>query len=254
MRPAQIALAAALCGGCNAQISDGGAPSTGGITAPDADPGTSTGTGPGPAGDAAPAPLCTSRTVYLNFDGQKLIQGPSDARLDQAQWMNMPSGRAPAYRSTDTARDAAIQTIVDGVTAQLSRFPITVTRMRPSSGNYVMIVYGGSAMDVGSNFGEAVNQLDCGDTRPNDVAWIADTVTGQDAINATIGAIGFGLGLTATTNIHDCMCGWANGCQSDDTAPCTLGSPIARDPRANQRCPNTASQDEVAAFHAAFCQ
>src|SRR5215471_1744582 len=36
MRPAQIALAAALCSGCNAQISDGGDPSLGGITTPDA--------------------------------------------------------------------------------------------------------------------------------------------------------------------------------------------------------------------------
>src|SRR5262249_32738520 len=147
---------------------------------------------------------------YLNFDGQALIQGASDATLDRAQWMNMPTGLAPAYRLMDTNRDQAIQTIVDGVTAQLSQFPITVTRMRPSSGHYVMIVYGGDQTDVGSNFGAAVNQLDCGDTHPNDVAWISDNVTGQRAINATIGAIGFGLGLTATTDIHDCMCSWDN--------------------------------------------
>jgi hypothetical protein len=246
MRPAQIALAAALCGGCSAQISDGRDPSLGSITTPDA------GASGGPAGDAGPA-ACSSRTVYLNFDGQALIQGPSDATLDQAQWMNMPTGLAPPYRLTDTTRDQAIQTIVDGVTAQLSRFPITVTRMRPSSGSYVMIVYGGVQTDVGSNFGAAVNQLDCGDTRPNDVAWISDNVTGQRAINATIGAIGFGLGLTATTDIHDCMCSWDNGCRPDNSVPCTLGSPIARDPQANQLCPNTASQDEVAAFRTAFC-
>lgn len=252
MRPAQIALAAALCGGCSAQISDGRDPSLGGITAPDA--GASTGAGGGPTGDPGPVAACSSRTVYLNFDGQKLIQGPSDARLDQAQWMNMPTGQAPAYRLMDTTRNKAIQIIVDGVTAQLSQFPITVTRMRPSSGSYVMIVYGGSQTDTGSNFSAAVNQLDCGDTRPNDVAWIADNVTGQRAINATIGAIGFGLGLTATTDIHDCMCGWTNGCRSDNSVPCTLGSPIARDPQAKQLCPNTTSQDEVAAFRTAFCQ
>jgi hypothetical protein len=115
-------------------------------------------------------------------------------------------------------------------------------------------VYGGVQTDVGSNFSVAVNQLDCGDTRPNDVAWIADNVTGQRAINTTIGAIGFGLGLTATTDIDDCMCGWANGCRSDNSVPCTLGSPIARDPQTKQPCPNTTSQDEVAAFRTAFCQ
>jgi hypothetical protein len=245
MRSAPIALAAALCSGCSAQISDGRDPSLGGITAPDA--------GSGTAGDAGPAG-CTRRAVYLNFDGQALTQGPSDAALDQAQWMNIPAGLAPPYRLDDTGRDLAIQTIVDGVTRQLARFPITVTRTRPSAGHYVMIVYGGSAGAVGSNFGAAVNQLDCGDSRPNDVAWIADTVTGQRAINTTIGAIGFGLGLTATSDPADCMCSWDNGCRSDSAAPCTLGSPIARDPQANQRCAGTTSQDEVAAFRTAFCQ
>jgi hypothetical protein len=245
MRPAQIALAAALCSGCSAQISDGRDPSLGGITTPDA--------GTGTTGDAGPAG-CTRRAVYLNFDGQALIQGPSDATLGQAQWMNLPAGLAPPYRLTDTGRDLAIQTIVDGVTGQLARFPITVTRIRPSAGNYVMIVYGGSASTVGSSFNGAVNQLDCGDSRPNDVAWIADTVTGQRAINTTIGAIGFGLGLTATTDPRDCMCSWDNACRSDNSAPCTLGSPIARDPLANQRCAGTTSQDEVAALRTAFCQ
>jgi hypothetical protein len=247
MRPAQIALAAALCCGCSAQISDGRDPSLGGITTPDA------ATGTGTAGDAGPAG-CTRRAVYLNFDGQPLIQGPSDATLDQAQWMNIPASVAPPYRLSDTGRDLTIQTIVDGVTRQLARFPITVTRIRPSAGNYVMIVYGGNAITVGSRFNTAVNQLDCGDSRPSDVAWIADSVTDQRAINTTIGAIGFGLGLTATTDPHDCMCSWDNNCRPDSSAPCTLGSPIARDPQANQRCAGTASQDEVAAFRTAFCQ
>jgi hypothetical protein len=256
MRPAQIALAAALCSACSAQISDGGDPSLGGITMPDAGTGGGPGSGPGPTGDAG-LTACTRRTLYLNFDGQALTQGASDATHNTAQWMNKLTGTAPAYRLNDTGRDLKIQTIVDGVTQQLARFPITVTRTRPSAGNYVMIVYGGNASAVGSNFGAAVNQLDCGDTRPNDVAWIADNVTGQRAINTTIGAIGFGLGLTATIDPADCMCSWDNSCSPDNTAPCTLGSPIARDPQANQLCPRTtpqdATQDEVAAFRTAFC-
>ena len=237
MRSVRIALAVALCSGCGAQISDGGEPSVGGALAPDG--------GSGPA--------CTRRTVYLNFDGQALIQGPSDARLNQASWMTLPAGVALPYRLGTTDRDHGIQTIVDGVTAELARFPITVTRTRPSTGDYVMIVYGGTADTVGSNFGAAVNQLDCGDARPDDVAWLSDSVTGTRAINDTIGAIGFGLGLTATTDAHDCMCSWANGCRIDNSTPCTLGSPIARDPDASQLCPGTTTQDEVAAFRTAFC-
>lgn len=244
MKPGLLVLAAALCGGCGAQISDG-APSLGGFAEPDA--------GSGPGGGSGPGAACTRREVYLNFDGQALTQGPSDATQNHASWMTTATGTAPAYRANDTDRDQAIQTIVDGVTAELARFPITVTRTRPGSGSYVMIVYGGTSDQVGSSFGAAVNQLDCGDTRPDDVAWIADNVGGQRAINDTLGAIGFGLGLTATTDVHDCMCSWANNCKSDNSAPCTLGSPIARDPAANQLCPDTTTQDEVAAFRTAFC-
>lgn len=247
-----LALAVALCGGCGAQLSDGQAPSLGGIdTAPDAGPGGG-GTGGG-GGGGTTTPMCTSRSVYLNFDGQMLTQGPSDATLNQASWMQIPQGMAPRYLDGNTSRDAAIQTIVDGVRAQLSQFPVNVTTRRPT-GSYVMIVFGGDRTLVGSRFSAAVNQLDCGDARPSDVAWIADDVTPpQRVINSAIGAIGFGLGLTATSDPKDCMCSWDNGCKPDNSAACTLGSPIARDPTANQLCPDLSPQDEVAAIRTAFC-
>jgi len=198
--------------------------------------------------------------VYLNFDGQRLTRGPSDATQNQASWMQVAAGTAPRYQTNNADRDTAIKTIVDGVRAQLSQFPITVTTTRPATGNYVMIVFGGRSGAVGSNFGGAVNQLDCGDTRPNDVAWISDNVSpAQAVINSAVGAIGFGLGLTATSAPADCMCGWANDCSSDDSAPCKLGSPVDRDPKANQLCPDLTNpdltpQDEVAVFHTAFLQ
>lgn len=239
-----------LCSGCSAQISDARDPTAGSIDPmPDAavaSPGDA-------AGDGATAAACTSRTVFLNFGGQALTRGPSDATQNQASWMTIASGTAPPYLAGDGGRTAAIQSITDGVRGQLSQFPITVTTSRPATGSYVMIVFGGTADLVGSNFGAAVNQLDCGDTRPSDVAWISDNATGQRAINLAVGAIGFGLGLTATTDQRDCMCGWDNNCRSSNGAPCRLGSPIARDPAARQLCPNTTTQDEVAAFRTAFC-
>jgi len=249
MRLGLIALAAALFGGaCSAQISDGGASSLDGADA--GNPGD-------PGNDATPLAACTSRTVYLNFDGQALTQGPSDATQNIAGWMNKPAGLAPRYLDADPNRLTAIQTIVDGVRAQLSQFPITVATTRPDPGNsYVMIVLGGQRDAVGSNYTGAVNKLDCGDQRPNDVAWISDGVNPpQHVINNVIGAIGFGLGLTATNDKKDCMCGWANGCLSDNNNPCTLGSPIQRDPNPDQPCIGAAAQqDEVAALHDAFCK
>jgi hypothetical protein len=251
MRPVFFALATALLGAaCSAQIAGGG--SGGQLAGADAG-GTSD-----PTSDATPpaTPSCTSRTVYLNFEGQTLTQGPSDATTNHASWMTIASGTAPPYLSGNANRAAAIQAITDGVRMELSQFPVTVVTTRPASGNYVMIVFGGQRDAVGSNYGGAVNQLDCSDLQPNDVAWISDNVTPvQHVINDTIGAIGFGLGLTATSDPLDCMCGWANGCTSDNTVPCKLGSPIARDTTASQTCPGAAArQDEVAAIHDAFCR
>jgi hypothetical protein len=70
-----------------------------------------------------------------------------------------------------------------------------------------MIVLGGTANQVGSRFGGAVNTLDCGDAAKSDVAWISDGVSpNQRVVNFAVGAIGFGLGLTATSDPLDCMC------------------------------------------------
>lgn len=209
--------------------------------------------------DARPldAPECSNgRVVFLSFEGETLTDGAvSDARSNVASWMTIASGAAPRYRTGAADREQQIHAIVDGVRAQLASFPIAVVTARPSAGDYVMVVYGGQASQVGSPFGAAVQQLDCDDaTTRNDVAWVADAIEPTQAVvNVSIGAIGFGLGLTATTTTTDCMCGWDNACDSDNSLPCTLSSEIARDPTANQLCPGN-SQDEVAVFRAGFCQ
>jgi hypothetical protein len=251
MRLEFIALAAALfAGACSAEISGGSNSNLGGV----GDDDTTGGTTGDPTGDPAPAPKCTSRTVYLNFEGQTLTQGTSDATTNHAGWMQIPQGTAPAYLAGNTNRDTTIKSITDGVRAQLSQFPITVVTTRPTSGKYMMIVFGGQAQQVGSLFG-AVQKLDCGDQQPNDVAWISDGVSPvQRIVNSAIGSIGFGLGLTATLDPNDCMCAWDNGCKPNNNTACTLSSSINRDPAARQTCPGLTTQDEVATIHKAFCE
>jgi hypothetical protein len=250
MRLGSLALAIALFGSaCDAQISDGLGLNLAVIDAPIGGP-------VDPPIDAPPpAPRCASRTVYLNFDGQTLIKGTSDATLNQAGWMQIALGAAPPYLLGKPDRDTTIQSILDGVRLQLAQFPISVVKIRPPSGEYVMIVLGGQQNTVGSLFSGAVNRLDCGDVQHNDVAWVSDTVAPvQAVVNTVIGAIGFGLGLTATSNRNDCMCGWDNTCIPIDTVACTLGSPITRDPATRQPCLGApAQQDEVATLHDAFC-
>jgi hypothetical protein len=221
---------------------------------------------PNPSPDGGPpadgpiepdAAQCSNgRVVYLNFEGATLADAPqSDATQNLASWMTIAQGTAPKYKAAAANRDQLIQAVVDGVRGQLASFPITVVTERPAAGPYVMIVFGGVATQVGSRFGGAVNELDCGDARKSDVAWISDNVSPtQRVVNFTAGAIGFGIGLTATTDPLDCMCGWDNVCTADQTVPCRLSQTIARDPAANQVCAGLTTQDEVAVFDAAFCR
>jgi hypothetical protein len=236
-----------LCAACEASI-DGGNTTTdattgdGRISSIDAPPGTA---------------RCSTRVVYLNFDGQTLTDGVlSDATQNRASWLNKASGAATPFQQGNAQRAQIITDITDGVRNALSQFPVTVVTTRPAAGPYVMIVYGGNATDVGSNYGFAVNELDCIDGQKSDVAWISNSYTTTlRHVNTTLGAIGFGLGLTATNDVNDCMCGWANGCVKDHTKLCTLGTNITRDPAATQVCTGAAAtQNEVAVFNTAFCE
>jgi hypothetical protein len=232
-----------LVAGCGVRLEDSGAGFSAG---PDG--------GGGTPGDSR---VCSNgRVVYLSFEGETLASAPaSDATQNRASWMTIAQGTAPPYRAGTNNRNQQIKAITEGVRAQLSSFPITVVTQRPAAGPYVMIVFGGSASDVGSKYGGAVNTLDCGDAQKSDVAWISDGVTPtQRVVNFAVGAIGFGLGLTATTDPADCMCGWDNACTSDNSGACQLSPTIARDPAANQLCPGLTTQDEVDTFDAAFCR
>jgi len=239
-----------LAAGCGAQLGDTGQ------NAPDASGGGGGGGGGGAdaAVDAPPVAACSNRVVFLNFDGVTLTQGTSDATLNRASWLQAASSTAPAYRNGQANRAADILAITTGVRAQLAGIGVIVVTTRPTTGQYVMIVFGGTAQQVASRFGGAVNQLDCGDVQKNDVAWISDGVSPtQRVVNFAVGAIGFGLGLTATTVPTDCMCGWDNQCTSDNATACTLTDNIARDPAANQRCAGLTTQSETVAFTQAFC-
>lgn len=242
----------ALLAACEARLEDGGFERN-----------TSDAAGSQPAGDGsnagtpdAPAVCGNGRVVYLNFDGVTLTDATqSDATQNRASWMVEATGTAPPYREGDADRATKIAAIVAGVRAQLSTIPVTVVTARPATGPYVMVVYGGDADDVHARFGGAVNELDCGDQVKSDVAWISDNVgSTQRAINFTVGAIGFGIGLSATEDPAGCMCGWDNACTSTNAAACTLSANIARDPAARQRCAGLSAQNELGAFDTAFCK
>jgi hypothetical protein len=106
---------------------------------------------------------------------------------------------------------------------------------------------------VNTRFIDAVMTLDCGDAVKSDVGIVFDNwspMTTQKAADYAIGAVAYGLGLTGTHAVGDCMCGWNNGCQPN-AGPCTLSASITADLACSGE---TNPQNEVTAFTTAFCQ
>jgi hypothetical protein len=251
MRLAVIALVA----GCGAQL---GTSSNNNQAQPDASNGSNSGPivdAPVNSPDAPAAPLCANnRVVYLSFEGETLTQGATDSTQNHVSWIGVATATVPAFRPGLTNRATEIQNIVDGVKSRLAGTPIQVVTTRPATGPYVMIVFGGSNQDVGSQYTYATSDHDCGDLVKNDVGWVSDAPSLSYVPDLVVGAIGWGLGLQGTNDPGDCMCGWANGCSSNPGA-CSLSPSIATTPSSgNTTCAGQNPQNEVAAFSTQFCQ
>ena len=241
---------AVLLIGCGAHVDDGQNGETVdaaiATTMPDAAtiaPGSGSGSGSG-------MPSCSARVVYLNFDGVTITQGATDSTQNRAQWIGVSTAVIPAYHSS-----TQIASITSGVQTALAGVPVTIVTQRPTSGEYVMIVLGGVKTDVGTGYGYATGDHDCGDLVKNDVGWVSDNVPSSIVVPVTVGTIGWALGLQGTTDPSDCMCGWANDCQWSSST-CTLHAQIATTTSSSPAttCAGLATQDEPTAFHAAFCQ
>ena len=202
--------------------------------------------------DAPPA--TPSRVVYLNFVGVPVLKKgtPSDAKANTASWLvGNGSGTVPPYGGSQ----ADVDTIRDGVKARLAGIA-TVTVSRPTTGEYVMVMYGGTAAQAHSFYGEAVAKLDCGDLVASDVAWISGDEAPTAAIDTTIGAIGFGLGLSSVDRADDCFCSWGNNCTRSGACVLRNGQTrdtnVGTDPQGVQMiCPG-ATQNELTVFTTAF--
>lgn len=249
--------------GCHARLGEGIGASDG------VDASTSTGddSGTGSAGiDAgvstpdAPPPACPNgRKVYLAFDGVTLTQAAtSDSTQNRASWINNGTSVVPAWRPNSSTRAQDIATVVAGVKSRLAMTPIEVVTTRPTTGPYVMIVFGGrneaNGGTVGTIYSLATNEHDCGDLVKNDVGWVSESATLSYAPDLAVGAIGWGLGLNGTNDPTNCMCGWANRCESASGA-CSLSPSIAttQSLAPATTCPNMNPQNEIAAFTTKFC-
>jgi hypothetical protein len=228
--------------------------------APDSSGGSGGGSSDAASGaiDAAPdAPACfNGRVVFLDFEGVTLAQAMTDdATQNQARWIGLTTANVPPYHAGDANRAADISNITDAIRSILGGYPIIVVTTRPATGPYVMVAFGGTKAAVGTGYSYATAFHDCGDTVKSDVAWLSDVVPTSKAADYAVGAIGWALGLQGTSDVDDCMCGWANGCQQS-SAHCALHGPISTTNSSSPAttCPGLSTEDEVATFSAAFCQ
>lgn len=261
----RVSCLALLVVGCGAKL-DNGASSQTVVDAPGS--GSSGSQIDAPSGSVTPdapsadAPVTAARrVVYLNFTGTDIVKGAnqhSDATttIPTVGWMygTATTGHAPAYGD-----QGSVAAITAGVTSRLQNLAI-VTTTRPTSGEYVMIIFGGTASNVHSFFGGGVSQIDCGDLMKNDVGWLPDGMTAADAADAAIGAIELGLGLTSVDDPTDCSCEWGNynHC-TRNTSPCllhdgaTIDQTVVNDPNTGLplKC-SGATQDEIVTITNAF--
>jgi MYXO-CTERM domain-containing protein len=105
-------------------------------------------------------------TVYLVFDGITITRGNDSNALTNTSWIPPSTVAMPAfdasYWSSDGTRAQVIQKIVDRLGQVYAGYHIQFVTSRPSSGNYMMTVMGGTAATIGQQYGVlGVSPLDC---------------------------------------------------------------------------------------------
>ncbi|MCR9160533.1 MAG: hypothetical protein ACE37F_27945 [Nannocystaceae bacterium] len=124
---------------------------------------------PRPPTDALAAPirphaLGQNTTLYVNFEGVELTEcNPSDSRRD-CSWYNFEQP-FPPFSGTIQTQVGVLQ----AMRSDVADYGIRVTAQRPESGNYTMVVYGGTEAEYGA-LGSAPAG-DCDDEVPNQIAF-----------------------------------------------------------------------------------
>jgi hypothetical protein len=117
--------------------------------------------------------------VYLAFDGEAITSSSnhvSDA-INNVSWIPPSNVTIPAFDASPWSSDGTRQQVIDKIVQRLGQiyagYNIQFTATRPSSGDYMMTVIGGSASVIGEEYGVlGVSPLDCGNYDPLEVNFI----------------------------------------------------------------------------------
>jgi hypothetical protein len=107
--------------------------------------------------------------LFLNYGGVVITKGPGSDATKNLSFIG--GGKVPPFSGGSATRDAATTLI-----KQLyKRYNIQVVTKRPASGDYDMVVIGGSPADLGLAYPSkvaGVAPMDCGDKMPRDIGFI----------------------------------------------------------------------------------
>jgi hypothetical protein len=186
--------------------------------------------------------------IYLNFDGVVVQKAAmDDARSNESGLVAASSEMFPRFLSWRPDRDTIhIPAIMDRLTTALASFPIDLTRVRPTTGNYRMVVFGGTSQltTVGSTSAWSYVTTDCGHRDLDDIGFVFDHVIPAEVGDAALNVIGHFAGLDTSSTAGDCM-----QAMPGSTA-CVFGHTAMVNPAT---CGGAAPiQDEPAAIVAAF--
>lgn len=214
-----------------------------------------------PAPDAAPscppqggALVTGEHTLFVAFEGVSLTLGDcDDAKTNCSSLVADSPTMVPPFLMAETNRATRVATIEDMVQTALAPFSIDVVTARPASGDYWMVVAGGTSDAItGSTGALTAAKPVCDAMNRNSIALVfeQDNETTDRAYADTIaGAFGSLVGLVPTSNGNDCMC-LATSCAH--TQMCTWGTGVPAVP--GNGCSRMTQNDHLLLIAAVGCR
>lgn len=192
--------------------------------------------------------------LYIAFDGVTITQGDcDDSKTNCSSLVAQASTPVPAFLMAETNRQTRVTAITGMVQDALARFSVDVVTTRPATGDYWMVVAGGTSDAITGTTGVLLAARPaCEATNRNSVALVfeQDSETTDRAYADTIaGAWGSLAGLVATTQSGDCMC-IATSCAHAQT--CTWGTSAVTMP--GNSCMRTTQNEQLLLTTAVGCR
>jgi hypothetical protein len=200
--------------------------------------------------DAVSAP---AHTVFLEFEGRAMTNGPDDPSTDTSGVLPAPY-TVPPFMEGDPDRSRVIGEIVDTIEEMLAPYDVAIVTERPVSGEFDMIVFGGTSEAAGfvANAWGVISVF-CGESIPS-VGFVFDPSGAWPSFpfsTTALGEIGALNGVPFSNVAGDCMCWMGSSCTGDGS-PCEIGGAGTLVDDVNWSCEDISTMDEHERWLMAF--